>query len=130
MQTDELEVLRGNTLIRMPMTTRYARSWHSRLRGLLGTSYEESRSAQLILEPCRLIHTHGMRYSLDVAFIDRQGVVLGTIQQVEPGHTFAGPAGTHAVIERPTQRSAWLCRGDRIVLERAMKRPVIGEDWR
>ncbi len=31
----------------------------------------------LLLEPCRVIHTIGVRFPIDVAYLDRSGVVIG-----------------------------------------------------
>jgi len=45
----------------------------TRRRGLLGR--DEFQGA-LVLEPCRQVHTIGMRFPLDVAFCDRTGRVL------------------------------------------------------
>ena len=49
----------------------------SRRRGLLGrTSY----SGALVLQPCRWVHTIGMRFALDVAYLDAEGNVIKTVQ--------------------------------------------------
>jgi uncharacterized membrane protein (UPF0127 family) len=34
----------------------------------------------LVIEPCRWIHTIGMRFPIDVAYLDADGVVVKTIQ--------------------------------------------------
>ena len=34
----------------------------------------------LVLRPCRWVHTIGMRFALDVAFLDEEGVVLKTVR--------------------------------------------------
>ena len=47
----------------------------SRNRGLLGRSSLADDQA-LILAPCSSIHTFFMRFAIDVAFVDRDGVVL------------------------------------------------------
>ena len=47
----------------------------SRARGLLG---RDSFEGAMILRPCHQVHTIGMRFSVDVAFCDRTGVVLRT----------------------------------------------------
>ena len=45
----------------------------SRRRGLLGRDGVEGA---LVIEPCRWIHTIGMRFAIDVAFLDGHGVVV------------------------------------------------------
>ena len=44
-----------------------------RMRGLIGRRGIEG---VMVLAPCRNVHTFGMRFSLDVAFCDQDGVVL------------------------------------------------------
>ena len=38
----------------------------------------------LLISPCKSIHTFGMRENLDVAFIDREGLVVRSDQGVSP----------------------------------------------
>jgi len=47
----------------------------SRRRGLLG---RDSLEGALVLTPCSWVHTIGMRFDLDVAHLDADGVVLRT----------------------------------------------------
>ncbi|MGB0113425.1 MAG: DUF192 domain-containing protein, partial [Ilumatobacteraceae bacterium] len=46
-----------------------------RRRGLLGRTDIEGA---FVIEPCRWIHTIGMRFPIDVAYLDRDGVVVKT----------------------------------------------------
>ena len=48
----------------------------SRRRGLLG---RETFEGALVIPRCRWIHTIGMRFPLDVAFLDPDGVVVKTM---------------------------------------------------
>ncbi len=50
-----------------------ASSRGSRARGLLG---RDGIGGALVLAPCRSVHTLGMRFAIDVAYLDEQGVVL------------------------------------------------------
>ena len=52
-----------------------ASSAHDRRRGLLG---RESFAGALVLRPCRNVHTARMRFPIDVAFCDVNGLVLRT----------------------------------------------------
>lgn len=54
-----------------------AESRRERRRGLLG---RESIEGALVIEPCRWIHTIGMKFPIDVAYLDPDGVVVKTIQ--------------------------------------------------
>ena len=55
-----------------------ARGPRERTVGLLGRD-AESVTGALILRPCRQIHTLGMRFPIDVAFCDPEGLVLRTL---------------------------------------------------
>ena len=48
----------------------------ARSRGLLGRDQLEGA---LVLHPCRWVHTMGMRFPIDVAYLDPDGVVVKTI---------------------------------------------------
>ena len=49
----------------------------ARRRGLTG---RESIEGALVIAPCRWIHTIGMKFPIDVAYLDPDGVVVKTIQ--------------------------------------------------
>jgi uncharacterized membrane protein (UPF0127 family) len=53
-----------------------ADSARARRRGLLG---RDSFDGALVLRPCRNVHTARMRFAIDVAFCDPEGVVLRTV---------------------------------------------------
>ncbi len=48
----------------------------TRRRGLLG---REGMEGALVLRPCRWVHTIGMRFPIDVAYLDGDGTVIKTI---------------------------------------------------
>lgn len=52
-----------------------------RRRGLLG---RDAIDGVLVLEPCRQVHTIGMRFAIDVAFVGRAGRVLRVVT-MRPG---------------------------------------------
>jgi uncharacterized membrane protein (UPF0127 family) len=49
---------------------------HGRARGLLG---RDGIDGVMLLRPCRNVHTFRMRFAIDVAFCDRDDVVLRTV---------------------------------------------------
>ena len=51
-------------------------SMRGRTRGLLG---RDGIDGVMVLEPCRNVHTFGMRFPIDVAFCDRDGVVVRVV---------------------------------------------------
>lgn len=54
-----------------------ARDRKSRARGVLGRHHLDGA---LVLEPCRWVHTFGVRFPLDVAYLDADGVVVKTVR--------------------------------------------------
>ena len=44
---------------------------------LLGRTHLEGA---LVIRPCRAVHTLGMKFPIDVAFVDADGVVMKTLQ--------------------------------------------------
>jgi uncharacterized membrane protein (UPF0127 family) len=53
----------------------------------------------LLLVPCRSIHTHWMRFPIDVVFLRRDGVVLKVLPEVRPWRMMAGVPEAYAVVE-------------------------------
>jgi uncharacterized membrane protein (UPF0127 family) len=63
----------------------HAETFRSRLMGLaLVRPSELSTGYALLLDPCSSVHTFGMRFPIDVAFADADGVVLRVIRDVPP----------------------------------------------
>ena len=58
--------------------------WLARLRGMLAKP-EPDAGAGLLLTPCRSVHMFGMRYPLDVAFLDADGTVVALYPSLSPG---------------------------------------------
>jgi len=50
-----------------------ARSFAERSRGLLG---RDGIATGLVLRPASSVHTFGMRFAIDVVYVDRNGLVL------------------------------------------------------
>jgi len=69
-----------------------------RLRGLLCRTRAPGPHTGLLLSPCCAVHTLGMRYSIDVAFIDAGGRVLRLARNVRPGRVVFC-RGAAAVVE-------------------------------
>lgn len=63
---------------------RQATTFFTRLRGLLGTDYLPPGSA-LLIRPCNSVHTFGMKYSLDIVFMNNDNQVIAIKQNMPPG---------------------------------------------
>jgi uncharacterized membrane protein (UPF0127 family) len=62
---------------------RMADSFWPRLKGLLGTT-ALAEGEGLLLCPCNCVHTCGMRYAIDVLFLDSGGRILKLAQELAP----------------------------------------------
>jgi uncharacterized membrane protein (UPF0127 family) len=69
-----------------------------RLRGLLG--HREPPPFALRLERCRCVHTFGMRFALDLHWLDADGALLRIDRAVPPGRVRAC-RGARAIVEVP-----------------------------
>lgn len=85
-----------------------------RLKGLLGTGGD---ALPVALMGCPSIHTFGMRYRIDVAFVDYGGLVLASWKSVPPGRVVSS---THAwiALERPHSCGPWLAKGELLEMKR------------
>jgi len=95
-------------------TAEVARTAKSRRRGLLG---RDGHDGALVLQPCRHVHTAGMRFPIDVVFVDRQGYAVKVVRDLQPWRISLA-AGARAVIEMPAGSLQWgqVLPGDRLYL--------------
>jgi protein-S-isoprenylcysteine O-methyltransferase Ste14/uncharacterized membrane protein (UPF0127 family) len=77
-----------------------ARTFAARLIGLLGTD-APMRDTALHITPCKSIHTLGMKYPIDVIFLDKEGFVVQLLHSVRPNSIPGTVAGVASVIELP-----------------------------
>jgi hypothetical protein len=55
----------------------------------------------LLIPRCRSVHTFGMRFALDVVFLDASGIPISRRERVPPRRVLREP-GADAALERPT----------------------------
>ena len=72
----------------------------ARLLGLALLSRERA-GAGLLIPRCRSVHTFGMRFDLDLLFLDRTGTVIELRRGVRPGG-IASCSGAVAILELPS----------------------------
>ena len=80
-----------------------ADGWLSRLRGMLARPAPASGEG-LLLTPCQSVHMYGMRFPLDIAFLDTNRAIVAAYGSLPPGsrtrwhrnavHALELPAGT------------------------------------
>lgn len=97
------------------LSFRALRSFLQRMRGLLGTGVTAEPVA---LVGCSSIHTFGMRYRIDVAFVGRAGQVLDVYRSVSPGRLLSHERAW-LVLERPHGRGSWLMPGECVRIRNA-----------
>ena len=76
---------------------RVADSFASRFRGLLGASALPAGEG-LLIRGTSSVHTHFMRFSIDVVFLDADGRVLRVVRNLRPWRA-AGRRGARDVLE-------------------------------
>jgi uncharacterized membrane protein (UPF0127 family) len=69
----------------------------ARRKGLLGRE-GVAPGAALVITPCNAVHTFGMRFPIDVAFVDASGVVRKVVRGLAPWRIALSPRAA-AVIE-------------------------------
>ena len=72
-----------------------------RLLGLAFLSREDAGPG-LLIPRCRSVHTFGMRFPLDLVFLDADGGVISRRASVPPGR-LVSEAGAESVLELPAQ---------------------------
>jgi len=83
------------------------------MRGLL---FAPESDDLMVLLPCHDIHTFGMRYAVDVAFLDGSGKVLQSRRDVLPNKRLRCSRAVAVVERRAIPREVWFEEGDRIAL--------------
>ena len=104
---------------------RGAHTHWTRLRGLLGTA-RLGPGEGLWIKPSRQVHMFGMRYALDLVFLDTAGRVLRLVHALQPNRISPHVAGASSVLELPagTLAVTTLAEGDRVEIEAADATPA------
>lgn len=79
---DSGQILRGGVV--WVKEVERAATWPERVRGLLGRN-GLGPDAALLIERCGAVHTVGMRFALDLVFVDRQWRVTRVARNIRPG---------------------------------------------
>jgi uncharacterized protein len=78
-----------------------AYSFLARLRGLLFAPPIKPGQG-LLIKPCNSIHMIGMKYAIDVVFLDKQNRVVGLVENIGPGKISAVYRKAHCCVELPS----------------------------
>jgi uncharacterized protein len=80
---------------------RMADSWPARLRGMLARP-APGPGEGLLLTPCSSVHMYGMRFALDVAFLDESGAVVALYPSLAPGSRTSWHRNAAHALELPS----------------------------
>lgn len=72
----------------------------SRRRGLLGRE-DLPEGGGLLIVPCRQVHTFGMRFPIDIIFVDEALRVARSVERLRPGRLSPFVLRSRAVLELP-----------------------------
>lgn len=105
----------GVTETRVPL--RIAASYRHRARGLLG---RDGVDGALMITPCGSVHSFRMRFTIDVAYLDRKFNVLA-VHTMKPGRLgLPRPRGRHVIEAEAGAMAAWGLRpGVQVRVEQA-----------
>jgi len=81
-----------------------AETTRERTRGLLGREGLES-GVFMRLSPCNMIHTFGMRFAIDLVFVDKRNRVVKVIRDLRPGRMAWGGWMARTTLEA---QSGWM----------------------
>ena len=87
--------------VKLVENCKIAKTFFSRGKGLLGVKSISNHEALLIV-PCNSVHTFFMKFSIDVAFISKEGVVVDIISTLKPWRVTKIRWKAHAVLELPS----------------------------
>jgi uncharacterized protein len=79
-----------------------AKDFRTRLRGLAFMDRADAGPG-LLIPRCASVHTFGMRFALDVFFLDAEGAVISVRRAVVP-RRILWQRGSSAVLEIPSER--------------------------
>jgi len=102
LSSDRCVVLNKTRAVALSSKAEVARSFRRRIKGLIGRSLQEfSQGEALWIVPCDGVHTFGMRFPIDVAYLDAQGRVLRIYHHLAPFRLAALSFRAKSVLELP-----------------------------
>jgi uncharacterized membrane protein (UPF0127 family) len=98
MTNDRHQLIDADTGTVIVARLKIADTFWRRFRGLQFRR-ELASDEGLLLTPCRSIHTHWMRFSIDVAMLDHRGLVLQVLTNIRPWRLVKGTTDTNMILE-------------------------------
>ena len=113
-----IEIINQRTGDIITSQTRKANTWKKRLIGLL--AHKELLPGEgMWLWPCKSVHTIGMRFPIDIIFLDKNNRVKKLDQEVKPYRICLAKKGSYSVLELPagTLKKTEVKRGDKLLIK-------------
>jgi len=117
-----MNTLKNNTIILertgqvIATKIRYADNYFLRLRGLIGTP-SLARSEVMLITPCKQVHTHFMKYPIDVVFLDKHYSVINKIIAMQPWRVSSYVTNAFFVLELPAHTATLLEPADKLIFQ-------------
>jgi uncharacterized protein len=105
-----VNLTRGNQVV---VSGSVARTFLARFRGLMGVP-SLAPGAGLVIEPCSSIHTHFMRFPIDVLYVTRDQVISGIDRNLRTWRIGGFYKKVHYVVELPAGGAVGCQVGDRL----------------
>jgi uncharacterized membrane protein (UPF0127 family) len=101
-----------------------AETFRARSKGLLGKS-SLAAGEGLLIRPCKGVHTIGMKFPIDVVFLDNSNKVIGICKELQPNRLTAIRLRAASVLELPvgTVEATALKLGDEVELVQSAAKP-------
>jgi uncharacterized membrane protein (UPF0127 family) len=112
MANNQIFLASGELLV---LQVKHANNFFTRLLGLMGTKRLSSAHG-LLITPCQQIHTHFMRYPVDVIFLDNEMIVLEKLTALKPWRFSRFIKKAKHVLELPENEADSVNIGDRLIL--------------
>ena len=87
----------------------------ARMKGLL-RSRPGPEGSVLLLMPCRSVHTFGMRYPIDIAFVGADGAVVESFRNVTPRRHLECRRAVGVLERFSVPDGSWFKGGDRVLV--------------
>jgi uncharacterized membrane protein (UPF0127 family) len=101
-----------------------AETFRARSKGLLGKSSLMAGEG-LLIRPCKAVHTIGMKFPIDVVFLDHRNQVIAFCMELRPNRLTSIRLRAASVLELPagTVKATTLKLGDEVELVQATDKP-------
>lgn len=95
-----MKVVNKNSKKEIATNVEIADRLFSRMKGLLGRD-ELPAGEALVITPCNSVHTFGMRFPIDVIFLDKRNKVVGCARNLQPNRLSRMVFSARSVLEAP-----------------------------